>query len=320
VLGTPRYMAPEQITSPKEVSYPADIFSIGLILYYMLTGEKPFGDASQDMVRISRITGKGVHLPKNLEIPPTLRSLYERMTAQDPKRRPTAEEAFEQLKSIENELKSNSFSGSTTFGPHRSGFFGSVYGKASIFLTIPLLLLGVWWFSSTKQGQPTKGTTLASAGASNPRDTKPITPIPAQRDVAPAQRNTTPERRTEPTPERRTEPTPRRETTDRPTPPRREVEDRPVPPTIRSHPRKSPRKKSRYIEIRVTSSPSGATIIGPDGEALGKTPLTVKKPNHQPMTLQLKRGGFFSTKLVIPAKTNRKSYNVRLREINIEVP
>lgn len=321
VLGTPRYMAPEQITSPKEVSYPADIFSIGLILYYMLTGEKPFGDASQDMVRISRITGKGVHLPKNLEIPPTLRSLYERMTAQDPKRRPTAEEVFEQLKSIENELKSNSFSGSTTFSPQRSGFFGSVYGKASIFLAIPVLLLGVWWFSSTKPDQPTKGTTVASAHApTNPRDATPNTPNPAQRGAAPAQRNTTPERRTEPTPERRTEPTPRRETTENPPPPRRQVDDRPVPPTVRSHPRKSPRKKSRYTEIRVTSSPSGATVLGTDGEALGKTPLTVKKPNHQPMTLQIKRGGFFSTKLVIPAKANRKSYNVRLREINIEVP
>ncbi len=42
-MGTTHYMAPEQVERPDSVDRRADIFSLGVVFYQMLTGELPIG-------------------------------------------------------------------------------------------------------------------------------------------------------------------------------------------------------------------------------------------------------------------------------------
>jgi serine/threonine-protein kinase len=88
VLGTPCYIPPEQISDAKNVDRRADIYSLGVVLYEMLTGKTPFpGSFTAETISLIH---KGRYLPPgrlNPKISRVLRKVVRKAMRARPRRR-----------------------------------------------------------------------------------------------------------------------------------------------------------------------------------------------------------------------------------------
>jgi serine/threonine protein kinase len=87
VIGTPSYMSPEQAMG-KTLDGRTDIFSLGVIFYEMLTGEKPFTGTNSSTI-IYKILHEEPVQPQQLNVTlhPAFNEIVGRMLAKDPDRR-----------------------------------------------------------------------------------------------------------------------------------------------------------------------------------------------------------------------------------------
>jgi len=87
VIGSPKYMAPEQILG-KKVDERADVYSLGVILYEMLTGEPPYHRGDHMAVMYQHVQGKSKPpIEVNPQIPPGLSEIVTKAMSVDKSRR-----------------------------------------------------------------------------------------------------------------------------------------------------------------------------------------------------------------------------------------
>ncbi|MEI5103346.1 serine/threonine-protein kinase [Streptomyces sp. PmtG] len=94
VMGTPPYMSPEQLTSPRDVGPASDVFSLGSVLGYAATGRGPFDDDSPYETATRVVDGQA----RLDDIPVELRELVTLCLAKHPKERPTPDELLALLR------------------------------------------------------------------------------------------------------------------------------------------------------------------------------------------------------------------------------
>jgi serine/threonine-protein kinase len=88
VMGSPQYMAPEQMMSSKNVDVRADVWALGVILFELLTGERPF--LAETMAEIVYMVTQGNPprlLDKRPDLPPGLGDAVAKALVRDPAQR-----------------------------------------------------------------------------------------------------------------------------------------------------------------------------------------------------------------------------------------
>jgi serine/threonine protein kinase len=89
VLGTPTYMAPEQLFGEKDVDHRADIWALGLIIYRCLSGVLPTDGANLGQVMKNVVAKPFDPLERIVrDVPPAVASLVARMLARERAHRP----------------------------------------------------------------------------------------------------------------------------------------------------------------------------------------------------------------------------------------
>ncbi|MFI6941122.1 PQQ-binding-like beta-propeller repeat protein [Streptomyces sp. NPDC050418] len=84
VMGTPPFMSPEQLSDPRSAGPPSDVFSLGALLVYAVTGKGPF-DADSPYLTAYRVVNE---LPELAGVPQPLRDVVAGCLTKEPERRP----------------------------------------------------------------------------------------------------------------------------------------------------------------------------------------------------------------------------------------
>jgi serine/threonine protein kinase/Tol biopolymer transport system component len=147
-LGTPAYMSPEQMKG-QEVDARSDLWSLGVVLYEMLAGRRPFPGDHESVVRQAILSAQPEPLSHvRPEVPPAVQQLVDALLAKDPAQRaPAADEVAAALRALGGGGISTSFLTATRMagGPRRRRWIaGASLAGLAVLGTVLALRYGGW--------------------------------------------------------------------------------------------------------------------------------------------------------------------------------
>jgi serine/threonine protein kinase len=98
VVGTPHFMSPEAVENPEATDGRSDLYSLGAVGYWLLTGKTVFDHDNIEELLVSQVNELPSHPAKRLDKPPSadLADLIMACLAKQPAQRPPSAEALDQ--------------------------------------------------------------------------------------------------------------------------------------------------------------------------------------------------------------------------------
>jgi serine/threonine-protein kinase len=145
-IGTPAYMAPEQLAADPAADHRVDIYALGLLAYELLSGSSPFSAPSPTATMAAQLT----RVPDPLtsvrqDIPPAFSSLVGRCLAKSPDNRPAdANEVLAELDRISGAIAADIHRGTSGEAARfvKASPWPLLLSAAAVML---LIVGGLWW-------------------------------------------------------------------------------------------------------------------------------------------------------------------------------
>jgi serine/threonine protein kinase/Tfp pilus assembly protein PilF len=146
-IGTPAFASPEQLAGAGQlrVDTRSDIYSLGVTLWYLLTGRTPFVGRTMEEIRARQTSDLPMDQLKSLHVPGEVVSLLKSMLAADPNDRPQT--ARELLSAVHRCYE--------RFNPEaRSRRRKAILASAALLVAIASIALGNWLYQRTRAFTP----------------------------------------------------------------------------------------------------------------------------------------------------------------------
>src|SRR5213594_2329205 len=146
-IGTPAFASPEQFAGAGQsrIDTRSDIYSLGVTLWYLLTGRTPFVGRTMEEIRVRQTSELPMEQLRNLHLPGQVITLLKSMLAPDPKDRPQT--ARDLLSAVHRCYE--------RFNPQaRSRRKRFALAGAALALAIVAVALGAWLYQHTRPFTP----------------------------------------------------------------------------------------------------------------------------------------------------------------------
>lgn len=165
-IGTPAYMAPEQLAGDETADHRMDIYAVGLLAYELVTGTSPFTGPSPRETLAAQLTRVPQALHEiSAELPRSLSDLIMRCLAKDPSARPqTAEAILQELDAMTMPIGITPQNGGVE-APRKRRPWASVAAVAILFA----VLAGVGYVVTRPPATPQPSATASKSAPGAPR-------------------------------------------------------------------------------------------------------------------------------------------------------